>query len=263
MASWSTVYAPDDGRTVGAVWKISDSDLEWAIKMAYHETTKLDEQEAVLWTVVNRWVGPPRSWDKRLAYGQDGESFSHFMMRFSQPINPAQIGRVLPYDRRATVVVNWRGEVIDEPECLDGGAGSDACALARASARWLRIENNLKRPLSWYEEHAPETVDLVRRFFQGQVPNKGFPGWTDFAAGFVRADPDAVAVTSSGFDNAFYRENWAKDWTTESVKIVPPGGGAGGKPVFRAGFSALMGFVMAGLMIGLVTAAGGGLGGRR
>jgi hypothetical protein len=250
MASWGTVLGPD-----GSVRKFIDADLEWATKMAYQEAANFKEREAVLWTVVNRWVGPNRA--QRAAYGQPGESFSDFIKRFSQPVNPAQIGRVLSYDRRETEL---RG---DPPECLNGGAGSDACALARASARWLRIENNLKRPLSWYETQAPETVDLVRRFLQGQVPNKEFPGWTDFAAGFAGHGPEDVLVSGPRFENAFYREDWAKDWTTESVKIVPPGGGAGGKPVFRAGFSALMGFVVAGLMIGLVTAAGGGLGGRR
>lgn len=256
MASWGTIRGPDI-----LVRRFVDSDLEWAVKMAVYEASSMKEREAVLWTVLNRWVGPPRPWNERRAYGQPGETFSHFMQRFSQPINPEQIGRVLSYDRRTTVVVNSRGEVIDEPECLDGGAGSEECALARAQARWKRIEDNLKRPLSWYEEHAPETVDLVRRFLLGKVPNKDFPGWTDFAAGYAGHGPEDVAVTSPGFDNVFYRETWAKDWTIDTVKIVPPGGAL--QPPKRAGAPALLAVLGSMLMMGTVVVAGGGLGGRR
>ena len=213
--------------------KFVADDLVWAVKMVTHETGHDPEYEkewqAILWTVLNRWVG---------RYGQPEESFGGYVQRFSQPVNPNEIGRVHEYDYRTQEFER------DLEEC-SGTAGTEACALARARARWNRIENNRKRPLSWYEQNVPAIVTTVQKFMAGGLPNREFPGWTDFAAGYAGHGPEDTPVSTDGtFSNAFYQETWAENWTGNTVKIVLPK---------RAGIGLLAALLLtAGAIVGMV-----------
>lgn len=231
MAQWGTVVGPGI-----KVRKFVADDRVWAVKMVTHETGSTPEYEkewaAILWTVLNRWIG---------RYGQDKETFGGYIQRFSQPVNPNEIGRVREYDYRAQ-------EFQGDPEECAGAAGTEMCALARARARWNRIENNRKRPLAWYEQNVPAIVATVQKFMAGGLPNREFPGWTDFAAQYAGHGTEDTSVSTEGtFANSFYRETWAGDWTGDTVKIVAPASPR------KAGLGLLAALLLtAGAVIGMV-----------
>ncbi len=213
-----------------------DTDLEWVVKLMTHEPDGrgpeyADERDAVAWTVFQRWMGPA---------GDSAETFRAMIQKFAQPVNPGQIGRVLWYDRRDTALQG------DPPACI-GVEGSDACAQARAERRWARIAGNLDRPLS---EYPPEIVAQAQAWMAGKRPNR-FPGWTDFAAPFVGGSGGEERVYGPRgmlLSNVFYREPWARSWTTSTVSIYP----IGSRRLLRAGLGLVGGILVGGLVLGTI-----------
>jgi len=226
-AAWATVVGPDGNRR-----PFVDDDLEWAVKMVVHETKHTPEYAkewaAILWTVANRWIG---------RYGRPDETFGQFVRRFSSTVNPMWTERCRPEEIASE---NW----------------------TRCEQRQQWVRNNIARSFAWYEQNRPQIVDFVRRFLHGEIPNTEFPGWTDFAAEWAGHGAEDTRVTTPGLQpdsNAFYREDWARNWTTDSVKMLPPGNGAppatASKPPKHAGVPLLLVVLGAGILAGLVWTA--------
>lgn len=205
----ATVHGPFGSRRLGP------DDLVWVVKAVAHEVPRgacwRAEAEAVLWTMLNRWASG--------RYG--GGTWGEWVQRFSQPINPNQIGVIHSYDVTDT----------------------DPTGEVRSGERDARIAANRARPLSWYVENRPEVVGLVRDFFYGRVPARPeHVALLDFAAGFVSGGAGDVRVRVPGVDcsgsNAFYRESWASDWTARTVRVEADRGWIGPMVALFLGFSA-------------------------
>jgi len=205
MASWATVLGPGDKKHY-----FQDSDVEWATKAVYHETAHEDEYrlewEAILWVMVNRWVSG--------RYGRDGQSWGEYIRSFSQPVNPYWATRCTGDERNRGV-------------------------CEEAMARRTMIQN---RSFSWYQENASKFVSLVTSFMRGEISNK-FPGWANFDDGTNQYGLEKVTFPSIVSANEFYYQEWSKDWTVNTVRIVGTGGGRSPLGVLLAlGF---IGFVIA------------------
>lgn len=219
--TWATVIGP--GRSGGGFSRaLVDSDFEWLVKACYHEVgpdpSDAFEWGAVLWTLANRWASK---------YGYAGETLGRYAQRFCQPINPAQIGVILNYDRTE----------------------ADPSGLERARARWIRIRANRARPISCYMvggegcgdvRPAPELVEYVLRFMHGEVWDSRYIGLMDWAAPSVGHGPEDIPADLPVRGNAFYREAWERDWTSSTVRLT---GGTSASPM-RAG----LGFALGGLL---------------
>ncbi len=230
MTIIATVRGPN-----GKVKYLLDTDLVWLVKLATHEPGGSGpeyeiERDAVLWTLLNRWMGPA---------GDDDETISALARALSQPINVTQIGKVLLYDRRTS-------QLDGDPLACRGvpsWPGSEECALARAKLRWQRIAVNIARPLSEYQ---PSIIVQVQDWMAGKRPNCKFPGWADFAAKF--ATPTAGRVSVAGLQrdsNAFFKESWSRSWTVDSVTIN--GTRCRSVALLKAGLGLLGGILLGGL----------------
>lgn len=186
--------------------QLYDTDLIWVVKLMSHEPGGRGpayeiERDAVAWTVLIRWMGPP---------GDNNPTLASLIGEFSQPINRTQIGRIMSYDYRAQ-------SLADDPVECSGAEGSEMCAMLRAQARWTRIVANIKRPI---EAYSADVVLQAGEWLLGKRPNCRFPGWADFAAKF--ATPTAGRVSTPGLQpdsNAFFRESWSRTWDVDAVQI--------------------------------------------
>jgi hypothetical protein len=229
MATWATVIGP--GRSGGGFSRaLVDSDFEWLVKACYHEAgsdpSNAFEWGAVLWTLANRWAGK---------YGHAGETLGHYAQRFCQPINAAQIGLVLGYDRTE----------------------ADPSGLERARARWIRIRANRARPISCYAvggggcgdvRPAPELVDYVLRFMRGEVWDPRYVGLMDWAATWAGRGPEDIPVDLPVRGNVFYREAWARDWNASTVRMT----GSAPTSAMRAGLGLALGGLLAAAGVGFL-----------
>lgn len=153
-------------------------DYEWALKATLGEASgdvrNAWEWGAVLWTMLHRWTGN---------YGHSGESFGDYIQRFSQPVNPSQIGKVHDYDRTE----------------------QDPSGLILSGERDVRIRANRARSVAEIERRFPELATYVRKFLQGAVPRLPYILFANFAAPKVRSRLEEVG---RGKGNVFYAEPW-------------------------------------------------------
>lgn len=234
MTAWAVVTGP--GPHGGGFRRaIVDSDFAWLVKMCYHEIGNADpshafEWGAMLWTITNRWAS---------RYGQPGETLGEYAQRFSEPINPAQIGVMHPLQDVSTA---------DDP----GGVLS-------ANARWARIRANRARPISCYAtggggcspvRPAPELVGYVLRFMRGEVWDPRYLALMDWAArGYGHGAEDVLVDLPTA--DAFYHEAWASNWPPGTV-LVGAAGAAWGTSPMRAGLSLAAGVTLAALGIAVL-----------
>lgn len=213
--SWSKVIGPVGTRP------LTDEDLVWATKMVSHEATNSPlEWQACLWTTLNRWMSG------RYTAGNPNQTYTQALQRFSQPINPRQIGVVHSYDRTE----------------------ADPSGQINAARRWERIREHLANPYSYYLEHYSGQADMVRRFFRGEVPVNGFVGWVDFAAPGFAQEGD-IRVTVPGLPdngNWFFKEPFSLAWKANTIRIVPITGST-----LDAALGVGLGILIAGVGIGI------------
>lgn len=159
---------------------LTDYDYEWALKATLGEAggdpANAWEWGAVLWTMLHRWAGK---------YGRPGESFGDYIQRFSQPVNPNQIGKIHAYDRTE-----------DDPS-----------GQIRAQARDARIRANRARPVEDIVRRYPDLAAYVLKFMQGKIPRGPYAHFADFAASYAgRSAGDVPVGQAKG--NVFYAEPW-------------------------------------------------------
>jgi hypothetical protein len=77
--------------------QLTTDDYTWALRSVLGEggagratDTKRTEWAGILYTMLHRWAGN---------YGKANESFGSYIQRFSQPVNPNQIGKIHAYDK--------------------------------------------------------------------------------------------------------------------------------------------------------------------
>jgi len=69
-------------RGPGFKYNFNDGDLLWAARSARCESSNLREMEAVLWTMLNRFVA------RKIKGVEPTDTFGEFIRTFSQPVNP-------------------------------------------------------------------------------------------------------------------------------------------------------------------------------
>lgn len=177
----------------GVTRSLTTYDYEWALKSVFREAGPDPSHEwewgAVLWTMAHRWLGN---------YGRPGESFGEYIQRFSQPVNPDQIGVIHTYDRTV----------------------SDPTGIRRSQERDARIRELRARPVASMERQYPQLAAYVMKFMRGGVPRTPYAMFADFAAPGVGGGGDRLLVTAGG--NAFYSEPWITGLQI-AVKYRPSG----------------------------------------
>ena len=134
--------------------------------------------------MIHRWAGN---------YGRAGESIGEYVQRFSQPVNPNQIGKIHSYDKTA----------------------EDPSGLVRSQERDNRIRTLRARPVADIEQRHPALASYVQKFVRGGLSRGPYKLFSDFAASYVGHDPTEVLVkqvirADGTKGNAFYAEPWIR-----------------------------------------------------
>ena len=203
-------YAPDLPyarivRTRGRAldYQLTREDVTWAAKMAAYE----GDPEEVLWTMVQRFT---------LTYpGQRWGSFTEFIRKFSQPINP-----------------DWyRGGV----HCSSGGKGRGT--LYCSEEKLARREHLEQMSWSELEAERPEAVRITLKWAQGGLRNP-VPKAVNFAAPeraqeYVATHPDAKIVAKER--NWFLTEMGTHHWHPNTVVMRQPDVGTIARAEYETG----------------------------
>jgi hypothetical protein len=174
-------------------YELTREDVGWAAKMAAFE----GDPAEVLWTMTQRFA---------LTYpGQRWPSFTYFIRKFSQPINP-----------------DWyRGG----KHCTRGGRGEGTlfCGEEKLGKR------DRVRVMTWDELVAerPEAVAITLQWAQGLLPNP-VPRAVNFAVptrvrAYMDRKPDTQVVAKKG--NWFFSEMGSGQWHANTIIMRQPEAG--------------------------------------
>ena len=164
----------------GKTRDLTEDDYAWALRSVLGEAGGAAGHEwewaAVLWTMANRWLGMP-------AMQQSSASFGQYIQRFSQPVNPNQIGVIHPYDKTA----------------------DDPTGQRHSQERDVRIRAFRARSAESIARQYPALAAYVMKFFKGQVSREPFANFANFAAPSVQK---SLPVVGRAGGNVFYSEPW-------------------------------------------------------